>query len=332
MIIDPEFRELIPSLTAEEYKDLEKSILADGCRDALVLWEDTLVDGHNRHRICSLNNIPFNTISMEFNSRNDAMEWIIRNQFARRNLPPYERTRLMLKLEDSIKARAKENQVRKPEFVSQNSVKQKIDTQKELAKLAGVSHDTVAKVKKIEKMATLEQKERLSNGKVSINKVYKEIVCPEKTTEPEKVVESEKKKCTVCGFTLDVDQFSKGTVCNQCKSYIASCKRKGYKLDVEELKQMDFSAVEAFYNQAVRNTPRGDQVQQDLDEKELPVGIIAETLTVLNSCHIDINKFAFMADLALAKEEDKKELLAIIEFIAEDLTKIKKILEDESND
>ncbi|MEA4821402.1 MAG: hypothetical protein VB122_04115 [Erysipelotrichales bacterium] len=49
----------------------------------------------------------------------------------------------MLKLEDVIRAKAKENQIRKPESVPQISAKQKIETAKELEKLAGVSHDTI---------------------------------------------------------------------------------------------------------------------------------------------------------------------------------------------
>jgi len=59
-------------------------------------------------------------------------------------------------LEKTIAARAKVNQIRKPaDSVSQISAEQNpIDTRKELAKIAHVSHDTVAKVKKIEATAT----------------------------------------------------------------------------------------------------------------------------------------------------------------------------------
>ena len=53
----PELKALIPPLTQEEYAQLEENILAEGCRDALILWkkgeEYILVDGHNRHSICS---------------------------------------------------------------------------------------------------------------------------------------------------------------------------------------------------------------------------------------------------------------------------------------
>jgi len=37
--IDPEFASLIPPLTPEELAQLEQNILAEGCRDALVVWD-----------------------------------------------------------------------------------------------------------------------------------------------------------------------------------------------------------------------------------------------------------------------------------------------------
>src|SRR5690606_40306141 len=50
--IDPEFRSLIPPLTDDEYAQLEKNIVAEGCRDPLIVWNGVVVDGHNRYDIC----------------------------------------------------------------------------------------------------------------------------------------------------------------------------------------------------------------------------------------------------------------------------------------
>ena len=153
--IDPEFKALIPPLLPEERKGLEESILKEGCRDALVVWKghNILVDGHNRYEICTAHGKPFETVEMEFASRDDAMVWIIDNQFSRRNLTPFARGELALKRKHIIAAKAKENQAcgQGGVLLSQNSVKasEKIDTQKELAKIAGVSHDTIARVEKI---------------------------------------------------------------------------------------------------------------------------------------------------------------------------------------
>lgn len=91
------------------------------------------------------------------------------NQFGRRNLSNYQRSVLALEMENVFSEKAKEQQVRKPNSVCQISDKQKIDTKKELAKTANVSHDTIAKVKVIQAKATEEVKEKLSSGNLSIN-------------------------------------------------------------------------------------------------------------------------------------------------------------------
>lgn len=180
--IDKEFKSLIPALTEDERNGLEASLKAEGCRDALVLWGDILIDGHNRYEICTQYGIPFQTVQKDFDSREDVIQWIILNQFGRRNLPMYERARLALRLKPVISAKAKEQQIRKSaDFVSQNSVEQKpIDTQKELAKVAGVSHDTIAKVEKIEAKAAPEIKAKLQTGDMSINQAYQTIRRAEK--------------------------------------------------------------------------------------------------------------------------------------------------------
>ena len=82
--IDPEFKNLIPPLTAEEYAGLEESILAEGCRDALILWDGILIDGHNRYEICTKHGIPFDTAEMDFPDRDAVMLWMIDQQRGRR--------------------------------------------------------------------------------------------------------------------------------------------------------------------------------------------------------------------------------------------------------
>ena len=88
IIIDEEFKWLLPALDAETYKLLEENILENGCRDSLILWGITLIDGHNRYAICMEHDIPFNTVSKDFDTREDVLIWIITTQVARRNLSP----------------------------------------------------------------------------------------------------------------------------------------------------------------------------------------------------------------------------------------------------
>lgn len=169
--IDTEFKNLIPPLTAEEYAGLETSILEEGCRDALIVWGDILIDGHNRYEICTRHNIPFEVTELYFKDRNEAIVWIIKNQFGRRNLPAYERARLALRLKPVIAEKAKETQGMRTD-ICQNSDKSYIDTKKELATAAGVSHDTIAKVEKIESEAPQPVIEASRKNELSVNAAY----------------------------------------------------------------------------------------------------------------------------------------------------------------
>ena len=186
--IDNEFKSLIPPLSAEERAQLEANLLADGCRDPLVVWampthtvdyseeqdgsdvetffwneaeivsswdekngdesyrqwrdedgdllelfEDEwpciLIDGHNRYEICTRLELPFETVFKDFAGRDDAIEWIINNQFGRRNLSDYQRGVLALRMKPIMEERAKAQQIRKPEEV----VSQKSDERQEIS-------------------------------------------------------------------------------------------------------------------------------------------------------------------------------------------------------
>ena len=183
MNILKEFQELIPPLTNEEYKQLESNCLEEGIREPILTWNDYIIDGHNRYKIAQQWSLEFKTESKSFNSEDDVKEWMILNQFGRRNLSNYQRSVLALQLEDVFRAKAKENQIRKPNSVLQISAEQKLDTRKELSKVAAVSHDTIAKVKKIQEKAPEEVKAKLRTGEVSINAAYKEIKKEEKKVE-----------------------------------------------------------------------------------------------------------------------------------------------------
>jgi hypothetical protein len=82
--------------------------------------------------------------------------WIIRNQFGRRNLSSYDRAVLALKLEPVLKEKAKANlsagggDRKSPRQKSGKAVFVVVNTSKEVAAAAKVSHDTIAKVKVIE--------------------------------------------------------------------------------------------------------------------------------------------------------------------------------------
>lgn len=86
--INEKFKRLLDPLTQDELDGLEQSILVDGCRDPLVVWNGVLVDGHNRYKICTEYDIPFNVTEMDFDNEQAAFYWIINNQLSRRNITP----------------------------------------------------------------------------------------------------------------------------------------------------------------------------------------------------------------------------------------------------
>ena len=90
IIIDEEFRLLLPILDETTFRLLEENILEYGCRDPLILWNGILIDGYNRYKICNHHQLPFTTVDMEFDSREEVLIWIISNQISRRNLTPIQ--------------------------------------------------------------------------------------------------------------------------------------------------------------------------------------------------------------------------------------------------
>lgn len=97
--IDPEFRDLIPPLTEEEYQGLEKNLLENGFNPAfpILVWkgQNIIVDGHNRYSICLKHNLPFEYVEQEFASRYDVINEMFKIQFDRRNMSSRTKTYLV---------------------------------------------------------------------------------------------------------------------------------------------------------------------------------------------------------------------------------------------
>jgi len=88
--IDDEFKFLLPPLDPESYSALEENLLQHGVRDALVLWDGILIDGHNRYEIATRHGLPFQVVEKDFDSREEVTIWMVSTQIARRNLSPMQ--------------------------------------------------------------------------------------------------------------------------------------------------------------------------------------------------------------------------------------------------
>ena len=107
--IDPEFQNQIPPLTDDEYKQLEENILKEGkLLSPLIVWNNTLVDGHNRYAILQKHpEIYFSTMPLRFENREEAIAWICRNQLGRRNLSSEQKRYLLGKQYEAEKKATK---------------------------------------------------------------------------------------------------------------------------------------------------------------------------------------------------------------------------------
>lgn len=201
--IKDEFKKLIPALTQEEFKQLEENCIKEGIREAILTWDGFIIDGHNRYEIAQRWNLDFETKSKHFKNEEEVKEWMILNQFGRRNLSNYQRSVLALQLEEVFKEKAKERMLSgKPVPKSEQG-----RTIEKISDVANVGKDTIAKVKVIEQKAPEEIKAKLSTGEVSINQVYQEIKKEEKKAELEekkKEYEERIENVSVNEFKIDI--------------------------------------------------------------------------------------------------------------------------------
>lgn len=181
--INEKFKSLIPPLTEEEYKELEQSILSEGCREPLTVWDGVIVDGHHRYEICTKHNIPFNTRDIHFENEDEAMIWIITNQLSRRNITDFVRVELALKRKDLLLKQGKEKMrlagragAEARWGLSQNDKPYtQHNTQAIIAKDLGLSTGTVAQAEVILKKAPEETKEKLRRGELTISAAYRKL-------------------------------------------------------------------------------------------------------------------------------------------------------------
>ncbi len=200
--IDPEFRDLIPPLRPDERAQLEANIAAEGVRDPLVVWQGTLLDGHNRYEIASRMGLSYQTVEREFDSRDDALLWIVLNQFGRRNLEVPARAKLAIRIEPILAEQAKARQAaaggdrRSAGSVRLNSDEPirdiraqnaaRSDTQ--AAEAAGLKRDTYRKAKTVLTQAPAPIREAYEAGEISTHQAYQKIKKDEKARELQQAI------------------------------------------------------------------------------------------------------------------------------------------------
>jgi hypothetical protein len=187
IVVNEELKAYIDPLTPDEHEALERSILAEGCRDALVLWGEVLVDGHNRYGICQKHGLPFQTVqNTRFRSIEDVHLWMIDQHLGRRSVSDFLRGVLALRKKDIVAARqARMSAASTPaqtrtlpatptaalpaDATAALPPPAPLNSREAIAKAARLSSSQVVMIEKIQKQAAPELVAAVKSGAISIN-------------------------------------------------------------------------------------------------------------------------------------------------------------------
>lgn len=182
IVVNEELKAYIDPLTPQEHEALERSILAEGCRDALVLWGDLLIDGHNRYGICTRHGLPFNTVqATRFQTMEDVHLWMIDQHLGRRSVSDFQRGVLALRKKEIVQAR----QARAAAAPAEGDApaaeaapaaapaaaggEESLASREAIARAARISSNQVVMIEKIRSQAAPEVVEAVKSGVISIN-------------------------------------------------------------------------------------------------------------------------------------------------------------------
>ncbi|MET3492979.1 plasmid replication/partition related protein [Variovorax boronicumulans] len=189
IVVNEELKAYIDPLSPEEHEALERSILTEGCRDALVLWGDVLVDGHNRYSICQKHGLPFQTVqNTRFKTLDDVHLWMIDQHLGRRSISDFLRGVLALRKKDIVDERRARASAATASPESSSDAPFDVDTPSDtassdapmppvaplntreaIARAARLSSNQVGMIEKIQKQAAPELVAAVKSGVISIN-------------------------------------------------------------------------------------------------------------------------------------------------------------------
>lgn len=239
LIVDDEFRLLIPPLSDDELRRLESSIRTDGFHawEPIIVWNNVIVDGHNRYSICYKHGIQFTTKEMQFQSRDAAKLYIIDNQLRRRNLPPAAIGDLKLEEKEIVARQAKERQRQhgdtapgKAKTLRPNLAQVSDDSGKTLEILARdipMGRESLRKLDVIKQkakegdpVAIAEREALISGKKKSIHGSYVTVVGKQKQRRPkDTTTEDGRRICVMCGEPINEGEAhsARPTVHKKCE-------------------------------------------------------------------------------------------------------------------
>ena len=180
-IIDPRLRDELPPLSEAKKVILKEDLLARGVLLPFLVWNGTLVDGHNRLEICEEHGIPYETKEIEFDSIEDAKFWICKNQMAQRDMNDFQKCVKALEHEEKVREEAQQRvlagkKVDPPQPIGEGQKSRKErETDAVLGDFAGVSSETIRRARILSNEAPDDIQEKLFAGEMAIGTAFKKL-------------------------------------------------------------------------------------------------------------------------------------------------------------
>ena len=261
--IDPALRDLLPPLTSEEYKQLEKNIVENGFdrNFPIMEWQGFIVDGHNRYDICKKHNIEPIIGTLAYKTKEEVMEWMLDIQLGRRNLTPIQKIAITEKYRPIYEKQAKDKQSdagknygngteKLPPILGEAKKSKENETNTKLSKLAGVGKETYRMGAKILNSDNEKLKQEVLSGEKSINAGYKELTGKKenkkdetRNTDVQRNMDSKKEKRVVENGVILLPENSEenkmvNDICRRMKSGDADWDKINNDMELNNIKQI----------------------------------------------------------------------------------------------
>ena len=172
-----ELKSYLPMMDSVLYGQLKDNIKKNGLNDPILYFitpegKKLVIEGHTRLEVCiELNkkNIPTKEVKEDFKSLDDIKFWMVKHQFQRRNLSSIEKIQLAYLSKESIEKIAKNNLSKGGKNIKVNEA---IDTNAEIAKLAGVGRTSVVNYNTVLNKASKSVIDKLNKGEISISTAH----------------------------------------------------------------------------------------------------------------------------------------------------------------
>lgn len=182
--IKKEYHNLVPRMKKDDDLAFDQSIKDNGVREPLTLNQNLiLLDGHSRYAKAKKYRCEF--VPYKIKSFDDPLlekKYVIECNLERRHLTNYQKVELgvtLLKVEQELAKRRKKQGLKQFKNKEQEP-EEKGKSVEIVAKKVGLSSTTMMRGKVVMEKAPEHLKERLRNGKVSINSIYNAITRKER--------------------------------------------------------------------------------------------------------------------------------------------------------